>query len=116
MDIKDYEFEIGDKVITTEGEFGKIVDICRCDRCQKRGFYEPIWAKDGDKYQHYITNYDAECGFCGFYRIGKYKFNDFDKGEILRGMAYCEDELKRLRKQLKVIEELEESYYGSIKE
>lgn len=107
MNIKDYEFNIGDKVITTEGEVGSIVDVCKCDKCAKRGFFEPIWVKDGDKYQSYITNFDAKNGFNSFYRIGKYRFNDFDKGEILRSMAYCHDELNRLRNQLKLIEEIE---------
>lgn len=107
MSVKNYCFEIGDEVITTEGETGKIVDICRCEKCAKRGFFEPIWVKDGDKYQKYIDIYDANNGFNSFYKIGKYRFNDFDKAEILRSMASYEAELKQLRKQLKLIEELE---------
>ena len=99
MNIKDYDFKIGDKVITTEGEVGIIVDICNCDRCVRRGFFEPIWVKDGDKYQNYITKFDAELGFNGFYKIGEYRFNEFDKGEVLQNMAYCEKELKKLNRQ-----------------
>jgi hypothetical protein len=108
MDIKkDYEFEIGDKVITTEGEIGRIVNICRCDRCAERGFYEPIWRRDYDGWEDYITIADIEIGFTGFYQIGKYHFRDFDKEEVMREMAYYEEELKRLRNQLKVMEEYE---------
>ena len=107
MNIKDYEFHIGDEVITTEGIKGKITSICTCDRCQERGFYEPFWTCEDDKWEHCIDKFTAECGFNGYYKIGKYRFNDFDKGEVLREMASYEDGLKRLRKQLKVIEELE---------
>ena len=108
MNIKDYKFNIGDIVITTEGETGKIVDVCKCSWCAERGFYEPIWVEDSDdSYYDYITYMEAELGFKRFYQIGKYRFNDFDKGEVLRSMVSCEDELKQLRKQLKLIEELE---------
>ena len=107
MDIKNYRFEIGDEVITTEGEVGKIVDVCNCERCAERGFFEPIWVKDGDKYQKYIDIYNAKNDFNSFYKIGKYRFSDFDKAEVLKSMAGYEAELKQLRKQLKLIEELE---------
>lgn len=107
MNIKDYEFNIGDIVITTEGKIGKITNICTCDRCEERGFYEPFWVDEDDDYEHCISIFAAQHSFIGFYQIGKYKFNDFDKGEVLREMASYEKELKRLRKQLKVIEELE---------
>ena len=107
MNIKDYEFHIGDEVITTEGIRGKITSICTCDKCEERGFYEAFWAVDGSDYEHCINIYDAKFGFKMFYKIGKYRFNDFNKDEILREMASYEDGLKQLRKQLKIIEELE---------
>lgn len=107
MDIKNYKFEIGDKVITVLGETGKIVDICKCDSCAKRGFYEPVWANDENDWEEYITVHQAEFGFNNFYQIGKYHFSDFDKAQVLRTMARYEDELKLLRKQLKIIEEHE---------
>ena len=107
MDIKDYEFHVGDEVITAEGVIGKITNICTCDRCERRGFYEPFWSTKNDKWEHCIHKYVAENGFRGFYKIGKYHFDDFDKGEVLRNMGYHEDQLKKLRNQLKVIEEYE---------
>lgn len=107
MDIKDYEFHVGDEVITTEGVRGKITSVCHCDRCEERGFYEPFWIAEDGKYEHCIDIYDAKSGFSSFYKIGKYRFSDFNKGEILREMASYEDGLKQLRKQLRVIEEYE---------
>lgn len=107
MNIKDYEFHVGDEVVTTEGIKGKITSICHCDRCEERGFYEPFWIAEDGEYEHCINIYDAKSSFSSFYKIGKYRFSDFDKGEILREMASYEDGLKQLRKQLRVIEEYE---------
>lgn len=107
MNIKDYEFHVGDEVITTEGIRGKITKICTCDRCQERGFYEPFWRSENEEWEHCIDKFTAEIGFNGFYKIGKYKFNDFDKAEVYRNIAFCEEELRRYKKQLKTIEEIE---------
>ena len=107
MYLQSYEFNIGDEVVTTDGIKGKITKICNCDMCQKRGFYEPFWVDEDDKVTRCIDKFTAEIGFLGFYKIGKYRFNDFDKVEVLREMASYEDSLKRLRKQLKIIEEIE---------
>ena len=110
MDIKDYEFKIGDKVITTEGEVGKIIGICKCEKCAERGFFEPIWETPESEYDIYIDKYQAEAGFPSFYKIGKYRFHDFDKDEVLQNIAYHEKELNKLKKQLSLIEEVEEGY------
>ena len=107
MNLKDYKFEVGDEVITTEGVRGKITRICTCDRCEERGFYEPFWDDGIYVWEQCIDKFTAETGFNGFYKIGKYRFNDFDKGVVLREMADCEDKLNLLRKQLKFIEEYE---------
>ena len=105
--IKDYKFKIGDYVITTEGIRGKIIDICDCSQCVGRGFYEPIWIAEDDNNKEYITIGTAICGFRGYYQIGEYRFHDFDKSEVLQDMAYYEKKLKQLKKQLKVIEDIE---------
>lgn len=107
MNIKDYDFNVGDEVITIEGARGKITAVCDCSSCQERGFYEPFWKDENDRWERCISIWDAKCGFNAYYKIGKYRFNDFDKSEVLRDMASCESELRRLKKQLKTIEELE---------
>ena len=48
MKPNDYEFAIGDKVITIYGVVGHVIDICRCDRCLERGFRELTWSSDVD--------------------------------------------------------------------
>lgn len=107
MDIKDYKFNVGDTVITTDGKKGKIVDICTCSQCVGRGFYEPTWIAEDDNEKEYITIGTAICGFSRYYQIGEYRFHNFDKSEILQDMAYYEKKLKQLKKQLKVINEFE---------
>ena len=102
----DYNFKVGDEVITTEGVRGIMSDICTCSRCYNRGFFEPTWIDDSGDY-NYITLFDKECGFHGYYKIGEYKFHNFDKNEVLREMTSHERELKKLRGQLKLIEEIE---------
>lgn len=106
MNIKDYKFHVGDEVITTEGERGRITSICTCERCQERGFHVPFWAGEFDKWEHCIDKFTAENGFSGYYKIGEYRFNNFDKAEVLQCMAACERELQKCRKRLETIEEI----------
>ena len=105
----DHAFNIGDKVITTFGEVGKIVDICKCRSCEIRGFYEPEWVDQfGEK--HYITIWDWKNNFSEFYSIGKYKFNKlFNKEFISREIADCEDRLADFKNRLAVIKKIEEN-------
>lgn len=62
------ELKKGMWVITNDRmELGQIKDFCTCEKCEKRGFYEPII----DSNSHmYITDYDKSQGFHG------YKFYD----------------------------------------
>lgn len=110
MNLTDYNFNTGDEVITTQGERGWIAHICTCDSCLKRGFNEPFWISDYGGYERCIDKFTAQNGFNGYYKIGRYRFNDFDKADILRSMAACEEDLKRYKKQLKRIYELEAEY------
>lgn len=108
MNISDYKFNVGDEVITTEGERGKITYICECNKCKERAFCEPIWVKDGESEEEYITNYTAQTGFKGFYRIGQYRFDDFCEDNLLRRIEDHEEEILRCRKQLANIKEIRE--------
>ena len=108
MKPSDYEFAIGDKVVTIYGEVGHIVDICRCDRCLERGFRELTWRSDANHNVGWITIYDAERGFDDFYQIGKYRFGHTFNKSVVRAMIIEEEaELRRLKRRLQVMEELE---------
>lgn len=114
MNISKYEFNIGDEVITIHGVRGKIIDICHCKECQKRGFFELIWEIDDETCSDvavktdYITNIEAENNFVHFHRIGKYQFNDIDKSDVLYAIGYFEKQMHSMKERLKFIESLEE--------
>lgn len=62
----------GDFVETVDGRVGYIKSICRCEKCRERGFYEPIvHFTDGE--EDCITKYEAENGFNGYKRIGRWE-------------------------------------------
>ncbi len=62
----------GDFVETVDGRVGYIKRICRCEKCRERGFYEPIvHFTDGE--EDCITKYEAENGFKGYKRIGRWE-------------------------------------------
>ena len=108
MKPSDYEFAVGDKVVTIYGEVGHIIDICRCDRCIERGFYEPTWKIDDSGDVDWITINDAERGFDDFYQIGKYQFDyTFNKSVVRAMIIEKEVELRSLKRRLQVMEELE---------
>lgn len=62
----------GDYVETVAGRVGYIKDICRCERCHERGFFEPtVHFTDGE--EDCITKYEAENCFKGYKRIGRWE-------------------------------------------
>lgn len=62
----------GDFVETVDGRVGYIKSICRCEKCRERGFYEPtVHFTDGE--EDCITKYEAENGFKGYKRIGRWE-------------------------------------------
>lgn len=79
---KSDSFSVGDEVITSNGRKGKIVDICHCEECERRGFYEPKVLYDEYDEAEYITNADKERNFCGFYKIGNTVFGNADISKI----------------------------------
>jgi hypothetical protein len=108
MNIQDYIFKPGDVVIAADGRKGKITTVCTCISCLQRGFNEPFWVEDADGgSEQCISKFEAQGGFSNFYQIGDYYFGNLDKGEVLQEMASCEHELSRLKRQLAVIEGIE---------
>ena len=108
MKPSDYEFSVGDKVVTIYGDVGHVIYICKCERCFERGFNELKWVSDNYGYLEWITIHDAERGFDVFYQIGKYRFNhEFDKTALRLMIKEKEAELASLKKQMEVMEEKE---------
>lgn len=75
-------FRVGDEVITSDGRKGKIVDICHCEECERRGFYELKVLYDEYDETEYITKDDKERNFCDFYKIGNTVFGNSDISKI----------------------------------
>lgn len=98
-------FKVGDQVITDDGRVGEIVDICACDRCKERGFYEPeVQYNNGET--DYITISAKNNGFKNFYKIGGHIFGNLDDSRIVARILGLREELEDLEAQLKVVEKL----------
>lgn len=78
--LDEYEFCLGDTVVTTDGIVGKIIGFCDCDECRNRGFPELFW-EDEDSEQ-LITIHSVKNDLRGFHRIGKHLLHPFDKDWI----------------------------------
>ena len=102
-----YGFKIGDEVITSTGEVGRIIDICICDLCRRRGFCEPIVKFTiGDDSEKYISIKDKMNNFRSFYKIGDKIFGNIDEDEIKDRIKKLQIELIDLDLQLNVINSL----------
>ena len=101
----EYEFCLGDTVITTDGIVGKIIGFCHCDECRKRGFLEPFW--EDEESDQFITKFDAETGLIDFHRIGKHHLHTFNKDWIEGKIEKLNAETTRLRRQLVTINAIE---------
>lgn len=110
--MNDYKFNVGDEVVCSDGDRGKITYICECNRCKERRFCEPVWVSEIDNEEHYITNFAAENGFKGYYRIGQYRFDEFWACTLEKTIQEHEEELARLRKKLAVMKEESERKGG----
>lgn len=108
MKPNEYVFNIGDEVITVEGQRGYITYICHCERCAERGFFEPSWCDEQDD-MHYISNYVAENGFDHYYKVGSYYFNPFRKDVVTEKIEYYEGIANQLKKQRQLINEMTEA-------
>lgn len=108
--LMEYDFKVGDEVITSDGCVGVIENICDCDKCRERSFYEPKVRLTKGAYDIYITNNDRDNGFSSFYKIGKYKFGNIDKESIKRDIEYethnIEEATKRLNEYREQLERI----------
>ena len=108
--LMEYDFKVGDEVITSTGQVGVIESICDCDRCKERGFYEPKVKLVHGVYDIYITDNDKNNSFSNFYKIGKYKFGNIDKESIEYDMEIesrnIEESTKRLEEYRKQLERM----------
>ena len=108
MDPNYYNFKVDDRVITTFGEVGRITNICTCDSCARRGFYEPKWVEDGSGNTHYITAWDPSVGFSGYYQIGEHKWCKVLNKQLAESkVVEARNMLKQWEERLRVINELE---------
>ena len=102
-------FKVGDKVITDDGRVGIIKSICDCERCKKRGFYEPGVEMTIGNDQMWITDTDKKNGFIGFYQIGDQVFGNIDADAEKRVRERISDlrhELVEYESQLNVLLDL----------
>jgi hypothetical protein len=100
--VTDMKFNIGDFVENRDGRIGYISDICHCDECKKRGFFEPtIQYSDGTS--GYISNYSAKHVSKDYKQIGIQKFDN----------DYYEKEIESLKHQLEI--EKSKSAYWKMK-
>lgn len=99
-------FKVGDQVITDDGRVGVIESICDCDRCKKRGFYEPNVKMTIGNGQIWITDTDKKNGFISFYQIGDRVFGNIDEGaaeRIKERIAELKHELAEYESQLNML-------------
>lgn len=90
----DIEFHEGDYVENNDGKIGYISSICHCDKCKKRGFFEPT-IKYSDGTTDYISNYSVKTVSSDYKQIGTQKFSIED---VLRNRI---DALEKENKELK---------------
>ena len=107
------EFNVGDLAISSSGRISKIITFCTCSRCKERGFYELYTERFIDGDEDYITNYEYESNFKGYYAIGNEIFGKKPKKEdILSIIKELEDEISSLNGYIKEYKKLLKGLYG----
>ena len=97
-----YTFKAGDKVVTSDGRTGKIRDICTCDKCKERGFYEANIDYD-DESTGWLMISDKKNGFRSYYSIGDRVFGNIDDESVNKELEEISARYNKLIKQKGVI-------------
>lgn len=97
-------FKVGDQVITSTGKVGKITDICTCDQCKDRGFYEPVVEVEIGTGSIWITNNDKRVNFRSFYKIGDHIFGNIDEDCVLDDIKRKKEEIYNMNRSLIALE------------
>lgn len=97
-------FRVGDRVITADGRTGTITDICICDRCKERGFYEPTVTFDN--HREYISISDKNDGFKSYYSIGDRVFGNLDEKSVCKELDEITERQRQLILQFATIQNL----------
>lgn len=96
-------FKVGDKVITNDGRTGVITNICTCETCKRRGFYEPTVTMDSGT-SEYITISDKNNGFKSYYSIGNKVFGNLDEQSIIDDIEYNKKNISCLQEKVHTLE------------
>jgi hypothetical protein len=93
-------FKVGDHVVTSSGQVGIITDICTCDQCKKRGFYEPKVEVTIGTGSIYITDNDRRVNFISFYRIGDHIYGNIDEDSVIDDIKSKKEEISDTQREL----------------
>ena len=99
LDLLKNTFKVGDEVITATGKVGKITDICTCEKCKERGFYEPSVEVEVGYDGIWITDRAKESNFASFYKIGNHIYGNIDEDEVDAHLKYVDLQMDELTKQ-----------------
>ena len=93
-------FKVGDEVITSTGEVGKIISFCTCQFCKERGFYEPTVEVEIGNNPIYITDNDKRNNFSSFYKIGDRVFGNIDEDAVKDSIKSVKEQVYKLQCEL----------------